>query len=164
MSKRDPKNPRIVLEEDHRRLHALLDRLVACVRADDREAEAAAWARFEKALLKHLDVEEMFVFPALTQSHGKEVEALLREHAVLRREIGVIGLALDLHAARAEAIEAFCATLREHAEREESLAYGQAEQRLPVNVARAIFERIVRAAPVRKRTARARGAAAGVAS
>ena len=160
MSKRDPKNPRIVLEEDHRNIRALLDRLVATVRADDREASAAAWVPLERTLLRHLDVEEMFVFPALTQSHPKEVEALLREHAALRREIGAIGLAFDLHAARAEAIEGFCGTLREHAAREESLAYGQAEELLPVNVARAIVERIGRLAAPRKR---ARGALAGAA-
>jgi hemerythrin-like domain-containing protein len=159
MSNRDPKNPRIVLEEDHRHLRMLLDRLVASVRAEDREAAATAWARVEKALLKHLDVEEMFVFPTLVQSHAKEVEALLREHALLRKGIGVIGLALDLHTARAESIEEFCAVLREHAEREESLAYEQAEQRLPVNVARAIVDRIVRAATGRKRTSRPRSAA-----
>jgi hemerythrin superfamily protein len=166
MGKRDPKNPRIVLEEDHRRINQLLDRLVAGVRSDDREAAAATWARVEKALLQHLDVEEMFVFPALMHSHAKEIDALLREHVALRREVGILGLAVDLHTVRAEAIEAFCATLREHAEREESLAYMQAEQRLPVNVARAIFDRIIRVTATRSRTSparRQRGATAGAA-
>jgi hypothetical protein len=163
MSKQEPKNPRIVLEEDHRHVSALLDRLVACVRADDREAAATAWSRMEKALLKHLDVEEMFVFPALLASHREEVEGLLREHAVLRRELGVLGLAIDLHAARAEAIEAFCAVLREHAARESSLAYAQVEQRLTVNIARAIVDRIA-AAVNRKRTPRRPAPIAGASS
>ncbi|MGO8996784.1 MAG: hemerythrin domain-containing protein [Polyangiaceae bacterium] len=155
MGKRDPKNPRIVLQEDHRRIDALLDRLVACVRADDRDAEAESWTRVETALLQHLDVEEMFVFPALTHGHAKEVEALLREHAALRRELGAIGLALDLHTVRAETIETFCAMLRDHAEREDSLAYPQAEQRLPVNVVRVIVDRLARSTVARRRKPRA---------
>jgi hemerythrin-like domain-containing protein len=163
MGKREPKNPRVVLQEDHRRIHALLDHLIACVRADDREAEIESWNRAEKALLQHLDVEEMFVFPALMQGHAKEVEALLREHTELRRQLGEIGLSLDLHTARAEAIESFCANLREHAEREDSLAYPQAEQRLPVNVARAIFDHLMQAA-TRKRSSRARNPATRAAS
>ena len=150
MSRRDPKNPRIVLQTDHKHIDGLLDRLIAAVRADDREAAAAGWARVEKALLNHLDVEEMFVFPALVDGHAKEVDALLREHAVLRRELGAIGLTIDLHAVRCEKVESFCATLREHAAREESLAYAEAEQRISVSVARSIFERIVRGAARRK--------------
>ena len=156
MGRREPKNPRIVLEEDHRRIYALLDHLVACVRSDDRDAEVEGWTRTEMALLQHMNVEEMFVLPALMPGHVKEVEALLRDHAALRRELGVIGLALDLHSVRAEAIEAFCARLREHAEREESLAYLQAEQRLPVNVVRAIVDRLARAAATRRRRPRPR--------
>ena len=152
MSKHDPQNPRIVLQQDHRHVAALLDRLIACVRADDREATSACFSRVEKALLKHLDVEEMFVFPVLVKTHAKEVDALLREHAVLRRDLGAIGLDLDLHMVREKAIEAFCATLREHAEREEALAYAQAEQRLPASVAKSIVSRIARAARRKLRT------------
>lgn len=159
MAKRDPKNPRVVLEEDHRQIDALLDRLVASIRADDREAIASAWARVEKVLLNHLNVEEMFVLPALASTHAKEVDALLREHADLRKQLGAIGLSIDLHTVRCETIESFCATLREHAAREEALAYLEAERRLPVNVARSIFERIVRAADRRRAGGRGRAVA-----
>ncbi len=155
MTKHEPRNPRIVLEEDHRHIDALLDRLVACVRSDDREAAATAWARFEETLLKHLDVEEMFVFPTRTHGHPAEVEGLLKEHAVLRRELGNIGLAMELHAARADTIEAFCAALHAHAERESSLAYAQVEQRLAVQIARAIVDRIASAATKRRPSRRA---------
>jgi hypothetical protein len=100
----------------------------------------------------------------LIEGHPKEVEALLREHAALRRELGAIGLAIDLHTARAAAIEAFCASLRTHAEREESLVYAEAEKRLSVNVSRAIFRRLGFVMPSRKRETRPRGAASGVSS
>jgi hemerythrin-like domain-containing protein len=164
MSNRDPKNPRVLLQEDHRQIELLLERLVATMRADDRETEAKAWDRAEKAILRHLDAEEMFVFPTLVDGHAKEVEALLREHAALRRQLGAIGLTIDLHTARAAAIEEFCATLRKHAEREESLVYTEAEKRLSVNISRAIFRRLGLVVPGRKREPRPRGASTRVAS
>ena len=142
MSAHEPKNPRVVLLEDHRHIDRLLDRLVAVTRADERDACAKLWAKVEKVILAHLDVEEMFVFPAIAETHGPEVERLRREHAAIRREVGEIGIALDLHIVRAETIEAFCASLREHAAREESLAYAQAERKLTANIARAIVDRI----------------------
>ncbi len=163
MSAHEPKNPRVVLLEDHRRIDGLLERLLAATRADDRELCSKVWAKVEKTLLTHLDVEEMFVFPALTETHAAEVERLQREHATIRREIGEIGVALDLHVLRATTIEAFCASLKEHAAREDSLAYPQAERKLAANIARAIVDRILAAASARRagrtRPAAARGAA-----
>jgi len=142
MTPHEPKNPRVVLLEDHHRIDQQLDRLRAAVHADDREASAKAWARIEKALLAHFDVEEMFVLPALADEHAAEVDRIRRDHALLRRTIGEMGLAFELHAVRAEAIDAFCDALREHAEREESLLYARAERKLTVNVVRAIVDRI----------------------
>ena len=142
MTSHEPKNPRVVLLEDHRCIDAALDRLLAATRDDEREICARLWAKVEKMLLAHLDVEEMFVFPALAETLAPEVERLRREHAAIRRELGEIGVALDLHVLHASAIEAFCASLREHAAREESLVYAQAERKLTVNIARAIVDRI----------------------
>jgi hypothetical protein len=144
MSTRDSKSPRTVLQEDHRHIDALLDPLIAAVRAGDREAEAQSWAPLEASVLAHLDVEEMFVFPALTEAHPKEVEGLLREHARLREQLGALGLAIDLHTVRRETVEGFCGALREHAAREEKLAYEEAERRLPASLAGSIVERLAR--------------------
>lgn len=158
MTSRDPKNPRVILLGDHQRIESLLQRLVAAVRADDRELSQKLWARVESAVLAHLDVEEMFVFPALREGHAAEIDRLRREHDALRAEMGNIGLAFELHTARCEAIESFCATLREHGEREEALAYVQAERTLPVSVAKSIAQRIAAVLP--KRSSRSRGASA----
>jgi hypothetical protein len=145
MSSSEPKNPRIVLLENHRHIEALLERLIAATRADDREAAHARWAQVERAVLTHLDVEEMFVFPSLRRGHGPEVDRLRGEHDAIRCQLGEIGLALELHTVRCEEIEGFCAALRKHAEREESLAYLQAVE-LPGGIAHAIAERIKRVA------------------
>ena len=142
MTSHEPKNPRVVLLEHHQRIEELLERLLAAVRADEREGAAKLLAQAEKAILTHLDVEEMFVLPALSATHAAEVERLRREHATIRHELGEMGLSMELHVLRASTVEAFCGSLREHAEREESLAYEQAERKLTVNIARAIFDRI----------------------
>jgi hypothetical protein len=97
--------------------------------------------------LNHLDVEEMFVFPVVAETHPKEVDALLREHAALRREIGALGLAVDLHTVRRETIDGLCARVREHGEREDALVYTLAEQRLPVSAVRSLVNRVLGAAP-----------------
>jgi hemerythrin-like domain-containing protein len=142
MTSIEPRNPRVILLEDHKRIDALLDRLVAAVRADDREASQKVWKKAEDVLLKHLDVEEMFVFPALREGHAAEIDRLRKEHDGLRRQMGEIGLSLELHTARCEAIESFCTALREHAEREDSMAYVQAGRSLSIGVARSIAARI----------------------
>jgi hemerythrin superfamily protein len=133
---------RVVLEEDHRNLDRLLDRLLSDVRADDIEAGQQTWTRFEKALLAHLDVEEMFVFPAITAAHAEEAAALRREHDALRRDLGAMGLSFEIHTVRADAIERLCASLRAHAAREESLAYAAADRSVGADVARSIFRRL----------------------
>jgi hemerythrin-like domain-containing protein len=138
----EPKNPRVILLEDHERIRLLLDRLVAAVRANDREASTKLWAKVEETLLKHLDVEEMFVFPALRDKNASEIDLLRKEHDAIRRQMGDIGLCLELHTARCEMVEEFCANLRAHAEREDALAYVQAGRSLSIGVARSIAARL----------------------
>jgi hemerythrin-like domain-containing protein len=152
MRSRETKNPRVVLLEDHRQLDLHLDRLLAVVRSSEREAGERMWKQVEDALLRHLDVEEMFVFPALHEGHPLEVDRLRKEHDEIRRQMGEIGLALELHTLRAETIESFCTLLRDHAEREDALAYVQAGRALSIGVARIIAAR-VKAAIARTRRA-----------
>ncbi len=152
MSSPEPKNPRVLLLEDHRRIDRLLDRLITTVRADDRDASAQIWGKTETALLKHLDVEEMFVLPALRTEHAAEVERLRRDHDALRKETGELGLSVELHTLRCDAVESFCARLREHAEREDSLAYVQAGRALSISVARSIASRLERGLGLRRKS------------
>jgi hemerythrin-like domain-containing protein len=139
---RTTKSPRVLLLEDHRHIDELLDRLRAAVHADERETIQKRWMLVEKVLLKHLDVEEMFVFPALKKEHLDEVEALLKEHASIRHEIGELGLAVELHTLRSDAIESFCTRLRAHAAREDACAYALADRMLAADLVRMISARI----------------------
>jgi hemerythrin superfamily protein len=141
-------NPRIVLEEDHRHIETLLARLIVQVRADDRAGALSAWKRVESVTLAHLDAEEMFLFPTLTEDDPSEAKSLLGEHAEIRRTLGELGLAFELHTVRCEAVEAFCSLLRDHASREEAVLYPLAERRLQVSTARTLFERLRGAAAV----------------
>lgn len=135
-------SPRALLDHDHRVLDALLDRVVATVRSDDREAGTAIWSELEASLLRHFDVEEMLVFPALAARHAAEVTALQQEHAEIRQALGEIGISFDLHLVRAEAIESLCERLRAHAAREANLAYEQAGESLDAPARAAIARRL----------------------
>jgi hemerythrin-like domain-containing protein len=151
----DPKNPRIALEEDHRHISSLLERLVVLLRADDRVGAIKALRTAEEVILAHLDGEEMFLLPALASAIPAEATRLRAEHAEIRRTLGELGLACELHTVRAEAVEAFCASLREHAEREEAILYAEAERRLPVLSARSLLARLRGAAASIVKPARA---------
>jgi hypothetical protein len=142
MTTKEPKSARVLLSEDHRRIEQRAQRFRAAIQADDREASNKAWMRLERAVLAHFDVEEMFVFPPLRKAFPAEVDRLLDEHSVLRAKLGEIGMALELHTARCEPIETFCQALREHADREDSLAYAEAARRLPASAVRSIASRI----------------------
>ena len=142
-------NPRIVLEEDHRHIATLLERLVVNVRADDRSAAREAWDRVERALLAHLDAEESWLFARLSEIAPSEAGLLSDEHAELRRMMGELDLAFDLHAVRSVDIAAFSARLADHAEREGALLYPVAERRLEVSRARALLAHLCGAAMVR---------------
>jgi hypothetical protein len=152
----DVKNPRILLETDHRELDGRLDRLILLLREDDPGAAIKAWRSFEEALLAHFDVEEMYVLPKLEEDDGPEARALRSEHDSIRRTLGELGLAFELHTIRAEMFNTFCERLRAHAEREESLLYKHAERHLPVSIARSIYQRLrgAIAPPPKRRSSR----------
>lgn len=121
---------RTLLERDHARVEELLKRAACSVREDCREDAEARWNELEEALLAHLDVEEMFVIPHLARVNAKEAQSILDEHTRIRCELGDIGIAFELHTVRADAVDAFCARLREHAAHEEALMYPLVETEL----------------------------------
>ena len=143
-ARNEPKNPRVVFEADHERINALLDRLIAAMRADDRTLSLSLWSGTEKRILAHLDVEEMFVFPLLAEGNAAEVDALRHQHDEIRETLGKIGIAFELRALPIDGVVTFQASLRAHEEREESLLYPEAERRMPVNVARSIANHLGR--------------------
>lgn len=145
-------NPRIVLEEDHRHIATLLERLLMHLRTDDRGAAREAWDRVERALLAHLDAEESWLFPGLSAIAPSEAQLLSDEHAELRRIMGELGLAFDRNVMGSVAVEAFSVRLADHSEREAVVLYPLAERRLEVARARALFAHLRGAAMVRAGT------------
>lgn len=140
--RREPRNPRVVLQADHERINAILGRLLAALGRDDRAEALKLWSSAEKGVLAHFDVEEMLVFPLLEEFNVVEVAGLRHQHDKLRSKLGKLGIDFELPAAPVERVAAFFDLLRAHEEREESLLYPQAESRIPVNVARSIFIRL----------------------
>ena len=138
----EPRNPRLALLADHAQISALIERLLMRVRANEETEALRVWQGLEPALLAHLDAEEAYVLPALDDTEHAECGRIRDEHAQIRRTVGELGMALELHTARAEPIVAFCAFLGAHAEREDSLLYPSAERHMPVVVARSLVSRL----------------------
>jgi hypothetical protein len=126
------------LLEDHRRMEELAARVAAHVDANDPHGALAAWPEFERALLTHMEAEEMHVLPRLAEVDVQEARGLRDEHAVLRAELGELNIALELHFARKHMFDALVARLRKHAVREEALMYDWAERALPERVVGAV--------------------------
>jgi hemerythrin-like domain-containing protein len=115
--------PADVLSEHHRALEEQLDGLIADAQQRDAPDLRARWSRFDKELLRHLDYEEAAILPAFARQHAAEARAVLDEHARIRAGLLELGVSLDLHALRWEAVKDFVSQLRAHAHREDALLY-----------------------------------------
>ncbi len=134
----DHENPRVALLAHDAHVEALLARVLSHVRVEDGADARAAWKTFLPELLAHLDAEEMYVLPGLDAEDGVECDHLRAEHARIRRDVGEIAVALEIHAVRPPQIESLSALLREHAVRELGILYAHAERRLPISTVRSL--------------------------
>jgi len=112
-----------LLADHHRDLDRQFEELVTRARAGDGGDLRCEWIAFERELLRHLDVEEAEILPGFAQHDPGGAQAILADHAAIRREVLEMGMSLDLHLVRAEAIEGFVRRLKEHARREEMTLY-----------------------------------------
>jgi hemerythrin-like domain-containing protein len=114
---------RSMLSDDHQHLESLFRDVVAtCQRGDPAELRGE-WARFERELSSHLDLEEHEILPAFARAHLSEAQGIRDEHDAIRAALTELGVDLDLHCLRAERVEAFIQLLRAHARREEGVLY-----------------------------------------
>jgi len=120
----------VLLHEEARSLrakHEELDKvyvgLLDSYRGGDWREVAAAWRQFEPLILRHLEFEEVNVFPFFRQVNEGEAEALLAEHEELRALLTTLGMNIDLHALLHTDAEELVRRLRAHAEREEKIFY-----------------------------------------
>jgi hypothetical protein len=111
------------LSEHHRDLEAHFEQLVTRCQGGDPIEIRCEWSLFERELREHMDLEEKALIPPFRREHPAEAAMLLREHAEIRLTLAEMGISLDLHALRADAVADFIARLRIHAGREEELFY-----------------------------------------
>ncbi len=119
------------LAAHHRELDALFDKLLLDMHGGDSATCQATWSRFERALLDHIEAEEVFLLPSFDGVHGREATIIRQEHAEIRHLLADMGVRLELHAVREEHVEKLIEALRKHAEREERLLYPWAEKLAP---------------------------------
>jgi len=122
---------RTLLREDHDRLDEPFEQVLSVFEADARNEAARLWTEFERGLLAHFELEEQPILPELAKVNAVEASELLHEHARLRAKLGELGIGVDLHLTRDEAVADFIATLRAHAGREDALMYRFAQTSLP---------------------------------
>jgi hypothetical protein len=118
-----------LLSEHHRVLDERLDRMVIGAQVRDAAELRAEWSDFERELLRHLEYEEAEILPGFAADSPGEARAILAEHAKIRATLTDLGLNLDLHLLRSEAVQDFVAQLKAHARREDDLLYAWARSR-----------------------------------
>jgi hypothetical protein len=138
----DPNGVFEIMHAQHMRIETSLRQMEDLVTGDDREAMCACWAKLEDCVLTHLNLEEMHFLPRIATKDPAHAREIRSEHDVIRERLGEIGLALDLHTARADQIAALAALLRSHAELEEKGLYSMAERELTADTSRSILKRI----------------------
>src|SRR5512138_3536690 len=88
------------LEQDHKRLEALMTDLMNAVDGIDQPTLQKVWAEFEAGLLSHLDAEEKYLLPRFEAESPGVVREIRAEHEQIRRLVAELGVATDLHLLR----------------------------------------------------------------
>lgn len=138
-------NPRQLLAADHELLETTFQEAEFAAKARDREGLRNAWARLENLLLAHMAIEETHVFPAFEKVDATEAMALRSEHAGLRTQLSELGIGVDLHLVGSPLVGQFMLALRQHARREDALAYRWAAENLSPETRTALAVELARA-------------------
>jgi hypothetical protein len=109
--------------EHHQLLELRFAQLMAQVADEDPLDLRCQWLLFERELDEHMTMEERELLPCLMGHDPAEAAAIREEHQQIRATLAELGLAVDLHTLRADAVAAFVHMLRGHARREERLLY-----------------------------------------
>ncbi len=122
-----PSSVASMLMGEHRRLERLFGELLAAFEADARDDAARLWSEFDRSFTDHLTREEKFLLPRIEGAHPRFAAAIRAEHEDLRSKLLALGVGVDLHLTKANAVAEFIATLRAHAAHEETTLYPFAE-------------------------------------
>jgi len=126
-----PEGLRALLARDHRELESLFQELMSALRADARDDVLRLWTAFDEGLCRHMALEEKEILPLLQRQDEREVKELSKEHDEIRKQLAELGVGVDLHEIPVQTVQGFIQRLREHARREDSLAYRWAEVNVP---------------------------------
>jgi len=116
-----------LLTESHRRLQDEFAELFRNTRMMAPERTRQAWARLDRELRDHLRLEEQSLLPMFELHSSAEAVGLRAEHHQLLRELGWLGVDLDLHSFEEKRAEGFLALLDAHVAREQRTLYLWAE-------------------------------------
>jgi hemerythrin-like domain-containing protein len=113
------------IREEHAELDGRCQDLCNRARAGDWADLDDVWDAFAHDLEAHFAYEEHEVFPDLARDKRGEglVARLKAQHAMIRRRLAELGLEIQLHAVRADAIDAFVDAVRRHTELEHAEVY-----------------------------------------
>jgi iron-sulfur cluster repair protein YtfE (RIC family) len=128
---------------DHRRLEALMDRVLDASLGGDREELAALWDQFDAQLLAHLEAEELHLIPILSQTSARDARALMHEHKLIRERLAELDVAVDLHAVRATMVKQFIDELQAHAAHEDALLYARSDAAFAPSTRRAVLNALI---------------------
>lgn len=126
----DQAQVRTLLTDEHAKLDRLFVQMLEAFRADARDDAAKLWSEFDTLFSAHLEREEQFMLPRLALTHPDDAAALKKDHDELRKKLVVLGVGVDLHLTKADAVAEFVAALRAHAAREDALLYPWAEEQV----------------------------------
>jgi len=121
------------LAEDHWRMEQLFSHVVSEASAGDGDRLPQSWNAFERALVAHLEGEELFMIKAFAADHPLDATRILAEHQGIRRRLTEMDVDLDLHCLRADRVAAFVDDLRHHARAEEEMLYPWANRLDPAS-------------------------------
>ena len=130
------------LECDHRRMTESLSRLVDFAEAQDATLLREEWDALEARVLAHLDAEEMYLLPGFQRDRPVEATSIRDAHALIRKLLGEIGIAIDLHMLRPEKVTEFRELLQSHVDEERRSLYAWASASVDAHSLRALLLRI----------------------
>lgn len=132
---------RAAFSAEHGELDRLFSQLSAAFAAEVPTEHARLWSALDERLRAHMDLEERELLPRLASAHPDEAAAIRHEHDELRRRLLALGVGVDLHTTRAEAVDEFLDLMRRHARREDALFYRWADETLGARERSALIER-----------------------
>ncbi len=121
---------RTLLGREHTILNALFENIVDAFDTNNATWCAECFSELDQRLQEHMALEEEQIFPGLERVDPAEASTLRAQHATIRSQLAALAVAVDLHTAQAEPIHDLVRTLREHASREDALAYRWADANL----------------------------------